>query len=164
MLVLDRTDRCLLARNENWPPGRLSILAGFVEPGESLEQAVAREVREEVGIEVTKPRYLGSQPWPLPKSLMLGFCARAVDGERGSRITVDGTEIAEARWYSRDDLRTAVATGEILLSPSVSIAYRLIEAWYGSPLPTASVAASTPPAGPAAGGVARPVSGHAPDP
>ena len=77
MLIRDEEDRCLLARGPQWPEGRLSILAGFVEPGESLEHAVVREVAEEVGVTVVEPRYLGSQPWPFPRSLMLGFFARA---------------------------------------------------------------------------------------
>jgi len=138
MLVLDEADRCLLARNLRWPEKRVSILAGFVEPGESIEQAVAREVREEVGLAVQGLRYLGSQPWPLPRSLMLGFSARLPDqpgGESGREIRVDAHEIAEARWYSRDDLRLAVAAGQLLLPPPVSIAHRIIESWYGAPLP-----------------------------
>ncbi len=131
MLVTDPDDRCLLARNAQWPERRVSILAGFVEPGESAEQAVAREVLEETGISVTGPRYVASQPWPMPHSLMLGFRARAT----GSlEITVDSDEIAEARWFSRDELRASIASGEIRLPPPVSIAHRIIESWYGSSL------------------------------
>jgi NAD+ diphosphatase len=131
MLVTDPDDRCLLARNAMWPQRRVSILAGFVEPGESAEQAVAREVHEETGIVVGGARYVGSQPWPMPHSLMLGFRARAT----GSlEITVDSHEIAEARWFSRDELRAAIASGEIRLPPPVSIAHRIIESWYGSDL------------------------------
>jgi NAD+ diphosphatase len=131
MLVTDPDDRCLLARNAQWPERRVSILAGFVEPGESAEQAVAREVLEETGISVTAVRYVGSQPWPMPHSLMLGFRARAT----GSlEIIVDFEEIAEARWFSRDELRASVASGEIRLPPPVSIAHRIIESWYGSDL------------------------------
>ena len=138
MLVLDPADRCILARNQKWPMKRVSILAGFVEPGESVEQAVAREVREEVGISVGEFRYLGSQPWPMPQSLMLGFSARAIeDAQRDQPIRVDDDEIAEARWYSRDDLRAAIEAGDILLPPPVSIAHRIIAAWYGAPLPRA---------------------------
>ena len=131
MLVTDPDDRCLLARNAQWPERRVSILAGFVEPGESAEQAVAREVLEETGIAVTGPRYVGSQPWPMPHSLMLGFRARAT----GSlQIVVDSDEIAEARWFSRDELRASIDSGEIRLPPPVSIAHRIIESWYGSDL------------------------------
>jgi len=131
MLVTDPDDRCLLARNAQWPERRVSILAGFVEPGESAEQAVAREVLEETGISVVGARYVGSQPWPMPHSLMLGFRARAT----GSlQIVVDSEEIAEARWFSRDELRASVASGEIRLPPPVSIAHRIIESWYGSDL------------------------------
>jgi NAD+ diphosphatase len=131
MLVTDPGDRCLLARNAQWPERRVSILAGFVEPGESAEQAVAREVLEETGISVSGARYVGSQPWPMPHSLMLGFRARA----SGSlEITVDRKEIAEARWFSRDELRASLASGEIRLPPPVSIAHRIIESWYGSEL------------------------------
>nr|WP_225878328.1 NAD(+) diphosphatase [Spongiactinospora rosea] len=130
MLVHDGDDRCLLARGPQWPEGRFSVLAGFVEPGESLEHAVIREVAEEVGVPVTGPRYLGSQPWPFPRSLMLGFFARAVATE----LTLDPQEIAEARWYSRAELAAALRAGEVRLPPEVSIARRLIETWYGERL------------------------------
>jgi NAD+ diphosphatase len=131
MLVTDPDDRCLLARNAMWPERRVSILAGFVEPGESAEQAVAREVHEETGITIVDARYVGSQPWPMPHSLMLGFRARAT----GSlEIRVDSDEIAEARWFSRGELRASIASGEIRLPPPVSIAHRIIESWYGTDL------------------------------
>jgi NAD+ diphosphatase len=133
MLVTDPDDRCLLARNAAWPGRRVSILAGFVDPGESAEQAVVREVAEETGIKVHNVRYLGSQPWPMPRSLMLGFRA---DAPAGQVITVDHDELAEANWYSRDGLVTAITTGEIALPPSVSIARRIIESWFGGPLPS----------------------------
>ena len=132
MLVLDPADRALLARNRRWPERRVSILAGFVEPGESVEQAVAREVAEEVGIDVADVRYIGSQPWPMPQSLMLGFSARAA----GSlELRADAEEIAEAHWYSRDDLLAALEAGELRLPPPVSIARQILESWYGSQLP-----------------------------
>ena len=118
----------MLARGPQWPEGRFSVLAGFVESGESLEQAVAREVFEEVGVTVTAPRYLGSQPWPFPRSLMLGFFAEATS----TKITRDPEEIAEALWLTRAELAAAVENGDIRLPPGVSIARRLIETWYGS--------------------------------
>ena len=132
MLVTDPDDRCLLARNRRWPERRVSILAGFVEPGESAEQAVAREVQEETGIAVARIRYAGSQPWPMPQSLMLGFRAAA---SGGLELRVDDDEIAEAHWYSREELRLALAAQEVLLPPPVSIAHRLIQSWYGEELP-----------------------------
>lgn len=130
MAVVDADDRLLIGRQAAWPEGRFSTLAGFVEPGESLEQAVRREVREEVGVEIGDVNYLGSQPWPFPSSLMLGFVAHAttVEIDRG-----DG-EIAEARWFTREGLRDDVRDGRVLLSPPVSIARRLIEHWYGEPI------------------------------
>jgi NAD+ diphosphatase len=132
MLVTDPADRCLLARNSRWPERRVSILAGFVEPGESAEQAVAREVLEETGIRVGQVRYLASQPWPMPHSLMLGFTALAPGGQE---IRVDEGEIAEAGWYSREDIRASMISGALLLPPPVSIAHRIIESWYGEELP-----------------------------
>jgi NAD+ diphosphatase len=131
MLVTDPDDRCLLARNVQWPKGRVSVLAGFVEPGESAEQAVVREVREETGVIVSSVNYASSQPWPMPHSLMLGFRAEAVTTE----ITVDAEEIEEAAWYSRDDLKAALVSGELLMPPSLSISRWLIETWYGTELP-----------------------------
>jgi NAD+ diphosphatase len=127
MAVTDDTDRLLLARNPNWPEGRLSVLAGFVEPGESLEAAVAREVLEEVGVVVEHVRYLGNQPWPFPSSLMVGFTSRAVN----STLHLDGEEIVEATWVSRDELREMVSAGRFGIAPTVSIARRIIEHWYG---------------------------------
>ena len=132
MLVIDPDDRCLLARNALWPKGRMSVLAGFVEPGESAEHAVAREVFEETAITVGHIRYLGSQPWPMPRSLMLGFQAAA---HAGQRITVDAEEIGEARWFTRQEMLAAIGTGELALAPTSSIARRLIEFWYGGELP-----------------------------
>lgn len=131
VLVTDDEDRCLLGHQPTWPPGRFSTLAGFVEPGESLEAAVVREVHEETGVVVADPEYAGSQPWPFPSSLMLGYYARAVETE----IDVDGEEITEARWYSREEMVAAIDAGELLLPGQVSIARRLIETWYGGELP-----------------------------
>jgi NAD+ diphosphatase len=131
MLVTDDKDRALLGRQVHWPEGRFSTLAGFVEPGESLEAAVVREVAEEAGVTVGSVEYVASQPWPFPASLMLGFMARATSPE----IQVDGDEIEEARWFSRDDLTEAFASGEVLPPSGISIASRLVERWYGQPLP-----------------------------
>lgn len=104
-----------------------STLAGFVEPGESLEQAVVREVFEEVGVRVTACQYLGSQSWPFPASLMLGFTAVTEDAE----ATPDGVEVTRARWFSREELQEAVLRGDITISSRLSIARALIEHWYG---------------------------------
>ncbi len=130
MAVVGDDDRILLGRQTVWPPKRFSTLAGFVEAGESLEAAVRREVLEEAGVVVGEVTYLGSQPWPFPASLMLGFTARAVSRE----IVVDAVELEQAQWWSREELALDVATGELLLPPAVSIARRLIEDWYGGPI------------------------------
>jgi NAD+ diphosphatase len=130
MSVVDADDRLLLARGPQWGRGRFSVLAGFVEPGESLETAVAREVREEVGIAVEDVRYLGNQPWPFPCSLMVGFTATAKD----TTVQLDEDEIVEAFWVTREDLAREVAAGRIGISPRLSIARRLIEHWYGGEL------------------------------
>ncbi|MHA6695779.1 NAD(+) diphosphatase [Homoserinimonas sp. A520] len=129
--VIDDDDRILLGSNSQWEANRYSLLAGFVEAGESLEAAVAREVFEESGIRVVDPVYLGSQPWPFPASLMLGFAAR-VDPDRESTLAPDGDEILELRWFSRDELRAAL--GEITLPGHSSIARAILEQWYGGPI------------------------------
>lgn len=130
MLVLDEQDRALIARNSSWPDQWFSTLAGFVEPGESLEDSVRREAFEEVGVVVEKVSYLASQPWPFPTSLMLGFHAYATSTD----IEIDHNEIAEARWFTRDELRAANRAGEVKLPPSgVSISTWLIEQWLGEP-------------------------------
>lgn len=131
MLVVDVNDRCLLGHNSARPSGWFSTLAGFVEPGESPEHAVAREVMEEAGIEVDDVTYAGSQPWPFPSSLMLGFFAEA----RSTAITVDGDEITEARWFTREELTAGVLAGELVVPTTVSIAGALLTHWYGADLP-----------------------------
>jgi NAD+ diphosphatase len=132
MGVVDRADRLLLARNQAWPERRVSVLAGFVEPGESFESAVRREVQEEVGVRVGRTEYLGSQPWPFPASVMVGFLARTVD-DGDVELIPDGEEIREARWWSREELREAA--GSVLLLPGrTSIARAIIEHWYGGRL------------------------------
>jgi NAD+ diphosphatase len=123
MLVRDG-DWCLLGRQARWPPGVYSALAGFVEPGESLEDAVRREVMEEAGIAIDACEYHSSQPWPFPSSIMLGFWATARRGE----VRVDGSELEEARWFHRD----RVMAQEVRLPPKLSIARRLIDDWLRS--------------------------------
>ena len=129
--VIDSEDRLLLGSNKQWESNRYSLLAGFVEPGESLEAAVAREVFEESGVRVTEPRYLGSQPWPFPASLMLGFMAR-VDDSVESGLVPDGVEIVDLRWFTRAQLHASV--DEMRLPGRTSIARAIIEEWYGGPL------------------------------
>jgi NAD+ diphosphatase len=124
-------ERALLGRSPQWPPGRYSTLAGFVEPGETMEDAVRREVHEETGVRVGEVRYFGSQPWPLPASLMVGFTARATHTE----IDVDGSEIEDAQWFTREQMRAATEAGTLVLPGGVSISQSLIESWYGGPLP-----------------------------
>jgi NAD+ diphosphatase len=118
-------ERALLGRQASWPAGRYSTIAGFVEPGESLEDAVVREVDEETGVHVTDVRYESSQPWPFPSSLMLGFRAIA----RTHEITLRDGELEDARWFTRADL----AAGHPALPPAGSISARLIDGWYNAP-------------------------------
>lgn len=122
VLVTDGADRCVLGRQPVWPPGRYSTLAGFVEPGESAEQAVVREIAEESGLAVREVVYRGSQPWPFPSSLMLGF--RAVCDATAVPVTSDG-ELEDVRWFTRDELRS----GSAVLPPEVSIAHALLSEW-----------------------------------
>ncbi|MQY22886.1 NAD(+) diphosphatase [Nocardia macrotermitis] len=141
-LVHDGGDRVLLARQHTWPERMFSILAGFVEVGESLERCVQRELKEEVGVDVRDIRYLGSQPWPLPRSLMLGFTAL---GDPDQPLVFSDGEITEAHWFTRDEVRTALAAGawgsvtgtatpdaaahRLLLPGSISIARTIVESW-----------------------------------
>jgi NAD+ diphosphatase len=122
IVLVSDGDRALLGRQASWPPGRYSTIAGFVEIGESLEDAVAREVFEETGIEVDGVEYHSSQPWPFPSSLMLGFTAHA----RTTEIILRDDELEDAQWFTRADL----ASGHPLVPPSVSISFRLIEHWF----------------------------------
>lgn len=133
MAVIDDADRLLLGHAALWSPGKFSTLAGYVEPGEPLEAAVRREVLEEVGVEIGAVEYRGSQPWPFPASLMLGFVARATSTD----IHVDGEEVVDARWFTRADLLDAVTTGTVVLPGRTSIARALIEDWFGAALPGA---------------------------
>jgi NAD+ diphosphatase len=123
--VVDR-DRLLLGRQERWEPGRFSVLAGFVEPGETLEEAVRREVHEETEVEVGEVGYVASQPWPFPSSLMIGFHAVAAGGEPHPR---DG-ELCEVRWFERGELEAVRdGSGALRLPPPYSISRRLIDGW-----------------------------------
>ncbi len=122
IVLVHHDQRCLLGRQSSWPAQRFSTIAGFVEPGEALEDAVQREVTEEANIRLAHCRYMGSQPWPFPASLMIGFHAAAATAD----IALNDGELAEARWFSRDDL----GNGTVVLPPRASIAWRLIEAWY----------------------------------
>jgi NAD+ diphosphatase len=131
MAIVGPDDRVLLGRGATWPEHRYSTLAGFVEPGESLEDAVRREVAEESGVVVGPVHYQGSQPWPFPSSLMLGFRGEATSDQ----IRVDELELADARWWSREELQADIKAGRLILPPPVSIARRLIEDWFGAPIP-----------------------------
>jgi NAD+ diphosphatase len=131
--VTDPDDRLLLAHAAHWPARRFSLVAGYVEPGESLEAAARREVAEECDVAVTDLAYQGSQPWPFPASLMLGFRARTSD----TTPTPDGVEVTEAAFVAREQLAGLVSDGGVLLPMRASIARVLIEEWFGEPLPGA---------------------------
>lgn len=127
MLITDDDGRALLGRHPNWPEGRYSTLAGFLEPGESLEDAVRREVTEETGIHVGDVSYAASQPWPFPASLMVGFFGRA----KSHDVHVDGEEIEHARWFTRDEVTDLSRAGGLGLPGTLSISRWLIENWHG---------------------------------
>lgn len=130
--VIDDQDRILLGSQGVWEENRWSILAGFVEPGESLAAAVQREVFEESGVRVIAPEYLGSQAWPFPYSLMVGFTARVDPEHVGAELAPDGVEIEKLRWFSREEIATEASN--LLLPGKLSIAGALIERWYGGPI------------------------------
>lgn len=125
IVLVTHEDRALLGRQAKWDATWYSVLAGFVEPGESLEQAVRREVKEEAGITVGRVRYDSSQPWPFPSSLMIGFTAEAIDDD----IHIGDDELEDARWFTRADINAALEAGELRLSPRTSISRHLIENW-----------------------------------
>jgi NAD+ diphosphatase len=127
IVLVEDDGRALLGRQASWPAGRFSTIAGFVEPGESLEDAVAREVLEETSVRLRQVRYHSSQPWPFPSSLMVGFEATAEPGS----VPRAGAELEDVRWFSREQ----IAHGEPKLPPAQSISYRLIEAWYDRDAP-----------------------------
>lgn len=125
-------DRCLLGRQRVWPKSLYSVIAGFVEPGESAEQAVAREVWEETSVKVKDVVYHSSQPWPFPGSIMLGFTGKAL----ASDIRLNDQELEDARWFTREDIVAALKRGEVRLPGKISIAYRLIEDWFDAESPS----------------------------
>jgi NAD+ diphosphatase len=125
MLVHDGGDRLILGRQKNWPAGQHSVLAGFVESGESLEDSVAREIYEEAGVAVTDIQYHSSQPWPFPSSIMLGFTARATS----MTLNVNREELEDAAWFTRDDLLNSPENNSFRLPRKDSISRRLIEDW-----------------------------------
>lgn len=133
VLVVDDQGRALLGRRAIWPEGWYSTLAGFVEPGETFEQAVVREVREEAGVEVPvrQIQYRASQPWPFPSSVMIAFTAHTE-----AQLSVpDGVEIAETEWFSREEFLVAAEAGRLRIPPQVSVAHHLIADWFGQPIP-----------------------------
>lgn len=128
IMLATHDDRLLLGRQPHYPPGRYSALAGFVEPGETIEAAVARELKEEAGIDIADVRYVASQPWPFPSTLMIGCRARALD----DRLTVDLTELEDARWFTRAEVEAAVsgeASAPFLPPPRWAIARTLLDDW-----------------------------------
>ena len=128
VLVKDDQDRILLGRQKVWPKYRFSTFAGFVEPGESFEHCVVREVREEAGVELSQINYLGSQPWPFPASLMIAFEAVT---NTPQLARPDGEEIEEIRWFSRAEMKAAILDKSLILPLEISVARQMIKAWYG---------------------------------
>ena len=128
VLVKDDQDRILVGRQKVWPKYRFSTFAGFVEPGESFEHCVVREVREEAGVELSQINYLGSQPWPFPASLMIAFEALT---NTPQLARPDGEEIEEIRWFSRAEMKAAILDKSLILPLEISVARQMIKAWYG---------------------------------
>jgi len=129
VLLRDKNDRILLGRQQVWPEHRFSTFAGFVEPGESFEAAVIREVQEEANVKVHSIEYVGSQPWPFPASLMIAFSAIISDPENAKP---DGEEIVDMKWLDRDSIITGLKSATLLLPPPLSVARAMIEAWYAA--------------------------------
>ena len=128
IMIAEHDGRALLGRGNGWPEGRWSALAGFVEPGETVEEAVAREIREEAGVTVAGVRYVASQPWPFPSQLMIACIGQAVD----DALNVDRNELEEARWFTRDQVRAALAgDGPFIAPPPYAIAWNLLTIWAG---------------------------------
>ncbi len=128
--ITDADDRLLLSHVSYHSSRRYTHLAGYVEPGESLEQAAHREIFEESRLEVEDLAYVGSQPWPFPASIMVAFTARA----KATEFTVDGEEVVDAKWFTREELTAQVADGTIVLAPPGSIARKLVHDWFGGPV------------------------------
>nr|WP_246617082.1 NAD(+) diphosphatase [Sphingomonas yunnanensis] len=129
IMLAEHDGRALVGRQPSWPVGRYSALAGFLEPGESIEEAVAREIAEEAGVRVGDVRYVASQPWPFPSQLMIACIAQAAD----DTITLDANELEHAMWVTRDEVRAALAgeAGRFVAPPSYAIAHTLLRAWAG---------------------------------
>ena len=128
IMLVEHEGKLLLARQSHWPPRRYSALAGFIEPGETIEEAVAREVFEESGVQVRDVRFVANQPWPFPSQLMIGCHAYAENTD----LVIDTTELEEAHWFTRDEISAAMAgdeSGRLLMPPSVAIAYQLMKWW-----------------------------------
>ena len=140
IVLVAHGDRCLLGRQPAWPEGVYSTIAGFVEPGESLEDAVRREVAEETGVHVGRASYHSSQPWPFPSSIMLGFTAEAVSED----IVLVDSELEDARWFTREEIAERARSGTRALPAELSIAFRLLTDWYddGEPGRLASIIAA----------------------
>ncbi|HYX46007.1 MAG TPA: NAD(+) diphosphatase [Sphingomicrobium sp.] len=131
IMLVEHDDKLLLGRQPHYPSGRYSALAGFVEVGESIEDAVAREVKEEAGIDIRNVRYVASQPWPFPSSLMIGCTAEAID----HHLTIDTSELEDARWFTRDEVERGIAGDEgatFQPPPRTAIARTLLEEWLGA--------------------------------
>ncbi len=127
-MLVQAGERCLLSRRQGAPPNRWSALAGFVEPGETLEEAVVREASEETGVSIESVEYVTSQPWPFPSALMIGFWA-FVDPDTAAALEPQADELVEARWFERDELASAVSEERIVLPPPGTIGNFLISTW-----------------------------------
>ncbi|MHA6248291.1 NAD(+) diphosphatase [Pontibacter sp. CAU 1760] len=130
IVLISEGDACLLGRQAVWPTGMYATIAGFLEPGETLEQAVAREAQEETGVSLQEITYHSSQPWPFPSSIMVGFQATAAD----RKLQVDNQELEDARWFTREEIAAGLQDESLRLPPSISISYRLIQDWYDAAL------------------------------
>lgn len=128
IVIIVEGDACLLGRQAAWPKGMYATIAGFLEPGETLEQAVAREAQEETGVELQTVSYHSSQPWPFPSSIMVGFSATA----RSRDLNLDNDELEDACWFTRSEIAAGLKDGSLRLPPLISIAYRLIRDWYNA--------------------------------